>query len=68
MAEYIVDIPKNDEQFMKRNQRIIRCIDCKYSEHWYGDKRICFLWHESGIDVFNDGFCNYGKEEDAENE
>ena len=38
---------------------IIRCKDCKYSEHWYRDKSRCFLWHEEGIDVFEDGFCNY---------
>ena len=34
---------------------------CKHSELWYGDKSRCFLWHEDGIDVFNDGFCNYGE-------
>lgn len=38
---------------------IIRCKDCKYCEHWYADKGRCFLWHEDGIDVFEDGFCNY---------
>lgn len=40
---------------------IIRCKDCKHSEHWYRDKRRCFLWHDSGIDVFEDGFCNYAE-------
>jgi len=38
---------------------IIRCKDCKHSEFWYRDKSRCFLWHEEGIDVFDDGFCNY---------
>lgn len=44
---------------------IIRCKECKHSEHWYKDKRRCFLWAEDGIDVFEDGYCNYaeGKEE-----
>ena len=44
---------------------LIRCKECKYSEHWYKDKRRCFLWAEDGIDVFEDGYCNYaeGKEE-----
>ena len=42
-------------------ERVVRCKYCKHSEEWYGDKRRCFLWHESGIDVFEDGFCNYGK-------
>ena len=40
---------------------IIRCKDCKHSEFWYRDKRRCFLWHEEGIDVFEDGFCNYAE-------
>ncbi len=40
---------------------IIRCKDCKYSEHWYRDKCRCFLWAESGIGVFDDGFCNYAE-------
>jgi len=44
-----------------RDDEIIRCKDCKNSELWYGDKRRCFLWNEDGIDVFNDGFCNYGE-------
>ena len=40
---------------------IIRCKDCKYCEHWYADKGRCFLWHEGGIDVFEEGFCNYAE-------
>lgn len=40
---------------------IVRCKDCRHSEHWYGDKSRCFLWHEEGIDVFEDGFCNYAE-------
>lgn len=40
---------------------IIRCKDCKYSEHWYRDKQRCFLWSENGIDVYDDGFCNYAE-------
>ena len=39
----------------------ILCKDCKHSEHWYRDKRRCFLWAEDGIDVFDDGFCNYAE-------
>ena len=42
---------------------IIRCKDCKHSEHWYRDKSRCFLWHEEGIDIFEDGFCNYAERE-----
>lgn len=40
---------------------IIRCKDCKNSEHWYRDKLRCFLWHKTGIDVFEDGYCNYAE-------
>ena len=40
---------------------IIRCKDCKHSEPWYRDKSRCFLWYEDGIDVFDDGFCNYAE-------
>ena len=42
-------------------QEIILCKDCKHSEHWYRDKCRCFLWAENGIDVFDDGFCNYAE-------
>ena len=44
---------------------VVRCKDCKHSESWYGDKSRCFLWHETGIDVFNDGFCNYGERKEG---
>ena len=45
---------------------VVRCKDCKYSKHWYRDKRICFLWHETGIDVFEDGYCNYAKRQQGD--
>lgn len=44
---------------------VVRCRDCKRSEHWYGDKRRCFLWHEDGIDVFETGYCSYGERKDG---
>lgn len=40
---------------------VIRCKDCRFSKPWYKDKRICSLWSERGIDVFEDGFCNYAE-------
>ena len=40
---------------------IIRCKDCKNSEHWYRDRRRCFLWSEDGVSVFDDGFCSYAE-------
>ena len=49
------------EQLPSAQPEIIRCKDCKYCEHWYADKGRCFLWHEGGIDVFEDGFCNYAE-------
>lgn len=45
---------------------VVRCKYCKHSEHWYGDKRRCFLWNETGIDVFEDGYCSYGKRREDE--
>ncbi len=44
-----------------KSLEFIRCKDCKNSEPWYRDKRRCFLWHEGGIGVFEDGFCNYAE-------
>lgn len=41
--------------------QVVRCKDCKHSEHWYGDKRRCFLWHDTGMAVFEDGYCNYAE-------
>lgn len=38
---------------------VTRCRECKYSKPLHGDKRLCFLWDEDGIDVFEDGYCNY---------
>lgn len=51
-----------EEAMKKRDVRpVILCRDCKHSAPWYRDKSRCFLWHKNGIDVFNDGFCNYGE-------
>ena len=40
---------------------IIRCEECKHSERWYRNNCRCFLWSETGIGVFEDGFCNYAE-------
>lgn len=40
---------------------IVRCWDCKHSQAWYRDKLRCFMWSETGIDVFEDGYCSYGE-------
>ena len=50
---------------LKEQLQIVRCKDCKHSEHWYGDKQRCFLWHEDGIDVFETGYCSYGERKDG---
>ena len=39
---------------------VVRCKDCKHCTPFYWDKGLCHLWAENGIDVFLDGFCNYG--------
>ena len=54
-AENIRAIPAADVR------PVVFCRDCKHSTPWYSNKSRCFLWHEDGIDVFNDGFCNYGE-------
>ena len=28
---------------------------------WLKNISMCFLWDKDGIEVFNDGFCNYGE-------
>lgn len=40
---------------------VVRCGECKHSKPWYKDKYRCFFWVETGVDVFEDGFCSYGK-------
>lgn len=40
---------------------IVKCRECKYSKDWYGDHRLCYLWAETGIGVFEDGYCSYGE-------
>ena len=44
----------------------VQCKYCKHSTEWYRDKRRCFLWCEDGIDVFEDGYCNYWERKDGE--
>lgn len=46
---------------------VVRCKNCKHSQHWYGDKRLCHLWNETGIDVFEDGYCSYGERKTDDN-
>jgi hypothetical protein len=41
---------------------VVLCKDCVYSDKWYKDRLICYLWNEhDGNSVFEDGFCNYGE-------
>ena len=55
------DVKMYLESLPSAQPEIIQCKDCKYSKHWYGNKYICTLWYEDGIDVFKDGFCNYAE-------
>ena len=50
-----------DLYYKDAKAEIVRCKDCRHSEHWYRDKSRCFLWHEEGVDVFEDGFCSYAE-------
>lgn len=68
MKEIIIEVPDRFGQELKPetvNSEIkgvlVRCKYCRHSIEWYRDKRRCFLWNENGIDVFEDGFCSYGK-------
>ena len=64
MKEYIVQAIAQEtiDSFDAHNApELIRCKYCKHSTEWYGDKRRCFLWAENGIDVFEDGYCSYGR-------
>ena len=61
VVNYINKVVGKIENLPSAQPEIIRCKDCKHSEHWYRDKSRCFLWHEEGIDVFDDGFCNYAE-------
>lgn len=45
----------------KARRDIVRCGECKYSKDWYGDHCLCYLWAETGIGVFQDGYCSYGE-------
>lgn len=45
---------------------VLRCKDCAYARRWYSDRYLCDLWDKDGIDVFGDGFCNYGKRKEED--
>lgn len=52
--------------FIKAEEEaVVRCRDCKHSVSWYRDRRLCYMWSETGIAVFEDGFCNYGGRKEA---
>ena len=44
---------------------VVRCKDCKYSEHYRRDERMCSLWDDAW--VFDDGFCNHAKRRTDDN-
>ena len=44
-------------------ENIVKCKNCEFSDYWY-EKLRCYLWAYDGIDVLDDGFCNYGKEKE----
>ena len=64
MKEYIIQAisPETIAAFDSYNApQLIRCKDCENSKRWQGNRHRCFIWNEAGIDVFDNGFCNYGK-------
>ena len=60
-AHYPCDRYTAIEDLPSAQPEIIRCKDCKNSEHWYRDRRRCFFWAENGVSVFDDGFCSYAE-------
>lgn len=44
-------------------REVVLCGECLHSLPWDSDKCRCFLWSKTGIDVFEDGFCNFGEPE-----
>lgn len=59
---FIIDHGDNSLSLPTKDIELVICKHCKHSEHWYGDKGICYLWNEDhGNSVFLDGFCNYGE-------
>ena len=60
-SRFLVDAMEKVIKLPSAQPEIVQCKDCKHSEPFYRDKRRCFLWHEEGIDVFDDGFCNYAE-------
>lgn len=70
MSEYIMQCTTDMDgvDCYVRTGVLIRCKNCKNSEHWYRDRRRCFLWSEDGVSVFDDGFCNYAeRRQDGQN-
>ena len=63
-TEYICVCETWEEPVLYPIAELIRCKDCKHSEPWYRDKRRCFLWAETGIDVWDDGYCNYAEKKE----
>lgn len=59
--DQVVAIEDMHGNMFAKQPEIMRCKDCKNSEHWYRDRRRCFLWSEDGVSVFDDGFCNYAE-------
>lgn len=45
---------------------VVRCKNCKHSDHWYGDHCICFLWNEIGSVVFDNDYCSRGEQKEIE--
>ena len=60
-CRFVVDAIEKIRGLPSAQPEIIRCKDCKNSEHWYRDRRRCFLWSEDGVSVFDDGFCSYAE-------
>lgn len=77
MSEYVT-VWVDDLPDLKRGERIVRCMDCKYMFDWAYDRMLCKMWADGGIDddaknvlyptVEPDGFCAWGEPREGADE
>lgn len=54
------------DELLEEHPDIVRCQDCKYSEHIGGQGYRCYIW--DCLVNHGNGFCNYGERKDNYND
>ena len=62
----VAHLAANALEFLKEQSKIVRCQDCKYSEHIGGQGYRCYIW--DCLVNHGNGFCNYGERKDNYND